>query len=404
MRLIMHFVFFIFIFCGLACAQDSKIDSKDTIESTPQNTESSTKDSKDSKQDSIESTPQDFTKQDSKDSKDLPKVSTESTKKDSIKTESTTKKQKKPSRFRIFMDKHFPVDSKTQEEYDAITLPRTKYEKLDSKALPMSFKFYEPWYYLPAYTSFSPTYDDSRLTRTEMKAQLSSRLEFLNDMICKFCALSFDLNLKLYLQSYNGDESSPLRDFDLSPGLSFIYKRPLEINGGRGGVITWISVGYIHISNGEKEIIEPDIRQGSAQWAIAKNAVRSKSLDRAFVEVNYRYKDLNVRLRGWGYPDIVAFDGADTNGDIARYMGYGDVRVSYAYKRNLFELYMNNIFGNYFSSDFWRWKGQLELGYSFALSRQVALYVQYLVGHGDSLYEYSLFTHRLGVGFRLRDW
>lgn len=314
------------------------------------------------------------------------------------------KKNKSPKAVQRWLDKTFPVDETTMKEYDSIKLPPTHFAKIDTKALNMSFKFYEPWYFMPTYTSLTPTYDDKSLTRTEIKSQVSSRIEFINDVLCKFCAFSFDLTFKIYLQSYNGVQSSPLRDFDLSPGLSFLYKRPLAINGGAGGYITWLSIAYVHVSNGEKENVINDIRQGTPQWSQNRNFVRSKSLDRFIVDANYRYKDLNVRLRAWGYPNLVAFDGPATNSDVSDYMGYGDVRVSYAYKRNLFEFYMNNIFGNYFSRSFWQWKGQVELGYSFAITRQIALYVQFVGGHGDSLYEYSLPVARVGIGARLKDW
>ncbi|RDU65740.1 phospholipase [Helicobacter didelphidarum] len=314
----------------------------------------------------------------------------------------TKRKKKFPKKLPQFME----IDEETQKEYDNIKLPPTASKNLDKKALPMSFRFYEPWYFMPAYYSFSPMYDDGHLTRVEIKSQVSSRLDLLSDVICQYCTFSFDLTFKIYLQSYNGKESSPLRDFDLSPALSFYYKRPLAIAGGKGGYITWLGIGYIHVSNGEKENInEFDIRNNTAQWQEKKNRVRSKSYDRIFIETNYRYKDFNARLRAWVTPPIVAFDGVETNGDIWKYMGYGDLRLSYVYKNNLFELYINNIFNNYFTKDYWtQWKGQVELGYSYGITKQLAIYLQYLYGHGDSLYEYSLPVNRIGIGLRLRDF
>lgn len=290
-----------------------------------------------------------------------------------------------------------------EKEYHSIKAPPTAMKYIDTRALFARFKFYEPWYFMPTYYSFSDMYDKSHLTPLELKIQISFRLEMLTDVLCEYCTFGLGYTQKIYLQSYNGKESSPLRDIDLSPSVTFDYKRPLPIMGGKYGYITYLSTGYLHISNGEKEDVNPyDPRQNDPKWN--HNFVRSKSLDRFIFETNYRYKDFNARVRAWLPLALVAFDGAKTNGDIWDYIGYGDVRFSYVYKNNLFEVYLNNIFNNYFTKDYWKWKGQLELGYSYGITKQFALYLQYVVGHGDSLYEYSLPVNRIGFGVRLRDF
>lgn len=290
------------------------------------------------------------------------------------------------------------------KDYATIKPAPLEFKTLNSKSTFARFKIYEPFYVLPAYYSFSPTYDEAGLTRTEIKIQIGFRLELLSDLICKYCAFSVDYVQKFFLQSYNPDQSSPLRDIDLSPGFSFIYKRPLGIVNGKYGYINWLAIGYLHTSNGERENINPnDPRQNSPLWN--NNFVRSKSFDRIYVEANYRYENFNARLRAWVNNAIIAFDGERTNGDIADYLGYGDLRLSYAYKNNLFEFYINNIFNNYFTKEYWsNWKGQIELGYSYGITKTYAIYVQYLYGHGDSLYEYSLPVNRIGIGLRLRDF
>ena len=261
----------------------------------------------------------------------------------------------------------------------------------------MQLKFYEPWYVLPAYYSASKTYDD-KLTRFEIKAQVSFRVDILDNVMCEYCAFGFGFTNVIYLQTYNPDESSPLRDIDLSPSISFDYKKTIPIKDGEWGYINWLSFGYLHTSNGEREDINPrDPRQSA--WG--GNFVRSKSLDRIFVEVGYSYMDLNIRFRAWIKQALAAFDGDRTNGDIADYIGYGDIKISYKYKNNLFELYLNNILNNYFSKKYWNWKGKVELGYSYAITDKFAIYLQYLYGHGDSLYEYSLPVNRIGIGIRL---
>ena len=181
----------------------------------------------------------------------------------------------------------------------------------------MQLKFYEPWYVLPAYYSASKTYDD-KLTRFEIKAQVSFRVDILDNVMCEYCAFGFGFTNVIYLQTYNPDESSPLRDIDLSPSISFDYKKTRPIKDGEWGYINWLSFGYLHTSNGEREDINPrDPRQSA--WG--GNFVRSKSLDRIFVEVGYSYMDLNIRFRAWIKQALAAFDGDRTNGDIADYIG-----------------------------------------------------------------------------------
>lgn len=295
---------------------------------------------------------------------------------------------------------HTPSAQQIEEEYDAIRVPPIQSETLDVRSFFSYFKFYEPWYIIPAYYSFSDMYSPD-LMRTEIKSQISFRLDLLEDIFCKFCAVSFDYTQKIYLQTYNDPQSAPLRDTDMSPAVSIAYKRPIPIADGKYGYFNWFSIGYRHVSNGERETIEAsDPRQES--WG--GKFVRSKAFDRVIAETNYKYENLNVRLRAWINISAIAYDGAKTNGDIDKYMGYGDIKLSYTYKDNHFELYLNNIFNNYFTRDYWKWKGQVELGYSYGINKYYAIYVQYLYGYGDSLYEYSLPVNRIGVGIRLRDF
>ena len=280
-----------------------------------------------------------------------------------------------------------------EEEYRSIKpQPVSSSTALATQSFFARFKIHEPWYIFPAYYSFSKPYS-YKLQRIDFKAQLSFRLELLDNVMCEFCSFSFDYTQKIYLQSYNDAYSSPLRDTDLSPQLSFIYKRPFNLGGDN--YINWISISYRHVSNGETEDILPEDPRG---------IVRSKALDRIILEMNYNKKDLNVRLRVWAILNLGIFDGNRTNPDIGKYIGYGDIKISYKYRNNLFELTLNNIINNYFTKEYWNFKGNLELGYSYGMTKNFAIFMQYIVGHGDSLYEYSLPVSRIGLGVRLRDF
>ncbi len=292
-----------------------------------------------------------------------------------------------------------------QQEYDSITsAPPTETKYFNFKELFARLRLFEPFYMLPVAYNFAPMYDDKDLQRVDFKTQVSFRLELFADKICQYCDVSFDYTQRIYFQIYNHAQSAPLRDFDLSPRLSFNYKKPLAIKGGKGGYFNWFSFGYLHISNGEKDERNlNDIRQHQAPWN--NDFIRSKSFDRLFAETNYRYKNFNATLRIWYITALLATDGRRTNGDIQDYYGYGDLKLSYRYKDNLFEFYINNIFNNYFDKNYWtHWKGRMELGYSYGITKTFAIYAQYILGYGDSLYEYSVPINRLGIGLRLRDF
>ncbi|STQ86107.1 phospholipase [Helicobacter muridarum] len=278
------------------------------------------------------------------------------------------------------------------QEYNALQAPHIPNKSaLAIQNFFAKFKIYEPWYIIPVYYSFNKMYSP-RLQKIEFKSQISFRLELLDNIICDFCSFSFGYTQRIYLQTYNGIISSPLRDIDLSPQIGFAYKKPIYIKGN--SYINWISIYYNHTSNGETNRILADDLRGEI--------VRSKALDRIVFETNYNNNNFNMRIRT--YIIIGVFDGGKTNPDIGKYIGYGDVKFSYKYGKNLFELSANNILNNYFDSSYWKFKGQLELGYSYGITSQYALFVQYILGHGDSLYEYSLPVNRIGIGVRLRDF
>ncbi|WP_233707745.1 phospholipase A [Helicobacter aurati] len=282
-------------------------------------------------------------------------------------------------------------DTDIQAEYQAIQPPPIASKTaLAHQNFFTRFKIYEPWYIIPAYYSFSKMYSHT-LQKVDFKSQISFRLELLDNVLCEFCSFSFDYTQKIYLQTYNSAQSSPLRDIDLSPQLSFIYKKPLYLGGN--SYINWLSIAYTHVSNGEDDkILVEDSR----------NTVRSKALDRIIFAASYKNGNFTIQLRLWAI--ISVFDGKTTNPDIGKYIGYGDIKLAYQYRDHLIEFTVNNIVNNYFNREYWNFKGNVEIDYSYGITKHYAIFLQYLVGHGDSLYEYSLPVNRIGIGIRLRDF
>lgn len=259
----------------------------------------------------------------------------------------------------------------------------------------------QPVYILPAYYSFSTPYS-TRDIPVEMKFQVSFRVVFLERLVCKYCGFDFAYTQTHWFQIYNTKDSKPMRDINFSPSINFNYDRQIPLFGG---YITWLRFGYLHISNGEREnnldVGLADRRNNGLSPQDAGWFSRSKSLDRFVVQADWQRGRFGLSLRAWvPLTQYILSDKGD-NTNIASYIGYGDIMLSYVYKRHRFELYLNNIFNNYFSADFWDWKGRAELGYTYGLSKRVGVYFQLVHGYGDSLYEFNYFVTRAGAGLRL---
>ena len=272
------------------------------------------------------------------------------------------------------------------------TNPKSRYIQLTNNL---------PVYILPAYYSFSTPYS-TRDIPVEMKFQVSFRVVFLERLFCKYCGFDFAYTQTHWFQIYYTQDSKPMRDINFSPSINFNYARQIPLFGG---YITWLRFGYLHISNGEREnnldVGLADKRNNGLSPQDAGWFSRSKSLDRFVVQADWQRGRFGLSLRAWMPLSQYILSDRGDNADIASYIGYGDIVLSYVYKRHRFELYLNNIFNNYFSADFWDWKGRAELGYTYGLSRRVGLYFQLVHGYGDSLYEFNYRVTRAGAGLRL---
>ena len=87
----------------------------------------------------------------------------------------------------------------------------------------------------------------------------------------------------------------------------------------------------------------------------------------------------------------------DDNPDIEDFMGYGELRAAYVWRRHTFSTLLRN---NLSTSDN---KGGIELAWSHPLSGVLRLYAQYYYGYGESLLDYNWKVNRFGIGFAVSD-
>lgn len=162
--------------------------------------------------------------------------------------------------------------------------------------------------------------------------------------------------------------SAPFRETNYQPEifLNFASPKYLEQIGVKN-----LKFGLLHESNG---------RDGS----------KSRSWNRAYVQSDFVYGNFSVSPRAW----VVVGDKGD-NKDILKYIGHGDVRLSYNLNDHIFSLMLRNNL--HFDKTN---KGAAELSYMFPIfSSGVYGYLQYFTGYGESLIDYDRHTDKVGLGF-----
>ena len=162
--------------------------------------------------------------------------------------------------------------------------------------------------------------------------------------------------------------SAPFRETNYQPEifLNFASPKYLEQIGVKN-----LKFGLLHESNG-------------------RDGTNSRSWNRAYVQSDFVYGNFSVSPRAW----IVVGDKGD-NKDILKYIGHGDVRLSYNLNDHIFSLMLRNNL--HFDKTN---KGAAELSYMFPIfSTGVYGYLQYFTGYGESLIDYNNHTDKVGLGF-----
>ena len=104
----------------------------------------------------------------------------------------------------------------------------------------------------------------------------------------------------------------------------------------------------------------------------------------------------------WRLPEGAA---SDDNPRIEGYLGYGELWAYYCLDRHRVALMLRD------NLNLDRNRGALQLEWSFPLFRrswstpaQVAGYVQYFLGYGESLLDHDHRVHRIGLGVAIAEW
>ena len=225
-------------------------------------------------------------------------------------------------------------------------------------------------YLLPVtYDNKSHTIHDGSEHRkkSETKFQLSFKKRLYENI--------FGLNDKLYL-AYTQNSwwqtsapSAPFRETNYEPEIF------LDIPyGGSQSALKSYRVGLVHQSNGR--------------------LAKSRSWNRLYLSGIFQYSGLFFEPKVWyrfkehekANPNDV--DG-DDNPDILHYLGYGEVTISYPYKKNLFSSVIR--------------KKSVQLDWTFPIFglKDVYGYIQVFSGYGESLVDYNERVEKIGLGFSI---
>ncbi len=162
--------------------------------------------------------------------------------------------------------------------------------------------------------------------------------------------------------------SAPFRETNYQPEIFLNFASPKYLD--QIGVKN-LKFGLLHESNG---------RDGS----------NSRSWNRAYVQSDFVFGKLSISPRAW----MVVGNKGD-NKDILKYIGHGDVRLSYNLNDHIFSLMLRNNL--HFDKTN---KGAAEISYMFPIfSSGVYGYLQYFTGYGESLIDYDRHTDKVGLGF-----
>jgi phospholipase A1 len=208
----------------------------------------------------------------------------------------------------------------------------------------------------------------------EAKFQLSFKVLVLDNILDRDVHLYFAYTQLSLWQVYDRAQSAPFREINYEPEAMLTMDTQKDLGPI---ILRQTDVGIVHQSNG---VSQPE----------------SRSWNRVYARFHFDRDNLAFAVRPWyRIPDSHS---EDDNRHIERYMGYGDVEISYFLRHHILSMILRNNLRS--SSN----KGAIELDYSFPLTRILTGLVQYFNGYGETLIDYNRPVNRFSVGFALSPW
>lgn len=166
------------------------------------------------------------------------------------------------------------------------------------------------------------------------------------------------------------EDSSPFRETNYEPELF------MQVPYAKSKHFKAYKIGFNHQSNG-------------------RNENYSRSWNRVYAEAYFQSSNILIVPKVWyRIPD----KGKDDNPDISKYLGYGDLKLIYPYKKHLFEFILRDNLR--FNSQN---KGSVELNWTFPMPKFINSVdsfgmIHIFSGYGNNLIDYNRETHKIGFG------
>ncbi|STQ85314.1 phospholipase [Helicobacter muridarum] len=242
--------------------------------------------------------------------------------------------------------------------------------------------------YMIYYYSFQPHGIYGGNIPGELKFQLSIKLPIWRGAFWTKGTLFFAHTQTMFFQQFNRRLSNPVRDTDYKPSIFYSYPGNWNF---LGITLKELRLGLTHYSNGigGEECIRNDLDDPTPRDCRSRSA-GNRIIFETILEYPWKSHVFGAQISLWPYISY-----RRDNPDLAKFMGYGNLRIYYKYDRHFAEIHINPIFSNYA-----KYHGSIRLGYAFRLNKFISIYGQYFYGYGDNLFEYNIISHRLGIGLR----
>jgi phospholipase A1 len=214
--------------------------------------------------------------------------------------------------------------------------------------------------------------DEASLDSVEAKFQISFKFKLVDWTESIGASMWAGYTQQSQWQVYNGNISRPFRETNYEPELMLAWHPDREWGGWRWRLFT---LGLVHQSNGRADPL-------------------SRSWNRVYAQFGVEKGNFMLLVRPW--LRLSEMEEEDDNPDITKYLGYGDLIVSWRKGEHVLSgvARLNTGSG----------KGSVQATWGFPLVRRVSGYVQVFSGYGESMIDYNHYQNTIGIGFSLADW
>ena len=227
----------------------------------------------------------------------------------------------------------------------------------------LGIKTYEPLFFAPA--SVARQRIEGR-KRFESQFSLSFQKPVFYDILGLNESLNFAYSQTSWWQTAQG--STPFRETNYRPEI-FIQA---PVNFETLPQLESLKIGLLHESNGQ-------------------GGELSRSWNRLYASGEFKLGELAITPRFW----TIVGDRSD-NRDIARYMGYGDLRFKLKFKEQILTALIRNNLRSGGEN-----KGAYELGWMFPLGSGIYGYAKIFSGYGESLIDYDRKLDKFSLGISI---